>query len=176
MSTCNGELDHAIALLRSLIEKSPSNANHRMRLLELLHANRRRYDYVVEANNYKTNCDLTFDTNWAQICEMGREIDSGNRFFGKAMQSKTQIQADTPARRAPSQTPKAREESPESSKEEQVPVQDAAQDGSSRREFFDRRIEDRRKDFSAWFGEERRKFQQRQKRRRDSDNRLRLKR
>lgn len=176
MSTSNGKLDHAIALLRSLIEKSPSSANHRMRLLELLHANRRRYDYVVEAINYKTNCDLTFDTNWVQICEMGRGIDPGNRFFGKATQPSTQDQPDTPARSAPSQAPKEIEESPEPDEEEQAPVQVAAQDGSERRKFVDRRIEDRRKNFSAWFGEERRKFQQRLKRRRELDNKLRPKR
>jgi DNA-binding SARP family transcriptional activator len=182
MGIGGGNLDHTIELLRDLIERSPADSRNRLRLLALLHANGRKYDFVAEARQYKDNCDLTFDTNWEQVCEMGKEIDPGNEFFGKLPRLKS-LPADNgrssgtrlKTRSRPVRKPQTEQAKPDRQPERKAPVQEAPHDDSDRREFTERRAEDRRKNFSAWFGEERRKYQRRQKRRRGADTSVRRK-
>lgn len=166
MNTQAGELDRAIDLIRSIIKKNPSDSGSRLRLLTLLHTKRHRYDFVVEAHDYKANCDLTFDTNWGRICEMGREIDPGNGFFGKhpapGNHKSSNHNTSTPNGSQPHPVPNA-----ETGKSDAITEQRVAGDDPERRDFVERRLEDRRKNYSAWFGEKRRKYQQRQKRRRE---------
>jgi|GEM_PF-7023045 len=182
MNTGNGNLDQTIGLLRDLIERSPADSRHRLRLLALLHANGRKYDFVVEARQYKDNCDLTFDTNWGKVCEMGKELDPGNEFFGNLPRVKSQRPDNGRSsgtrlrtRSRPVQKPKTELAKPDRQPEQKASVQEAPHDDSDRREFTERRAEDRRKNFSAWFGEERRKYQRRQKRRRGADSSVRRK-
>ncbi len=182
MNTGNGNLDQTVELLRDLIERSPADPRNRLRLLELLHANGRKYEFVVEAHQYKDKCDLTFDTNWGQVCEMGKELDPGNELFGKLPRVKSQRPNNGRSsgtrlrtRSRPVQQPKPEQAKPDRQPEQEAPVQKNSHDGSDRREFTERRAEDRRKNFSAWFGEERRKYQRRRKRRRGADSSLRRK-
>jgi len=182
MNTGTGNLDHTIELLRNLIERSPADSRNRLRLLELLHSNGRKFEFVVEAHQYKVNCDLTFDTNWGQVCEMGKELDPGNELFGKPPRVKSprpdngrSSGARPRTRSRPVQQPKTEQAKPARQPKRKAPVQEVPYDGADRREYMERRTEDRRKNFSAWFGEERRKYQRRRKRRRGADSSIRWK-
>lgn len=81
MNTQDQELERAIQLLQSLIERSPSATRSRIRLLSLLHANDNKTEFLLEAQKYKENCDLTFDADWIRICDMGQEMDPNNGLF-----------------------------------------------------------------------------------------------
>ena len=136
-----------------------------MRLLTLLHTNRRKYDFVVEAHRYKSNCDLTFDTNWAQICEMGREIAPGDELFGRVKKSKNhpQTQSGTECAGAgPQPMPKPEQPGNGSHPPTDLPDETTKPGAEDQSDFVRRRTEDRQKYYSAWLGEERRKFRKEQ--------------
>ena len=82
MSDNEQELQQAIQLLQSLIRNSPAKPSNRVRLLSLLYVHGRKIDFLIEAQQYKENCDLTFDTDWSRICDMGRDLDPRNSFYG----------------------------------------------------------------------------------------------
>lgn len=169
------DIDNAINLLRKLIDKTPTDKKMRLQLLTLLYNNRRKVEFFEEAFMYKANCDISFDTNWETICEMGRGIDPANGFFGKGPSTGTQGNGNG---RSPARQQNARPD-PETITEpenpapqpEQQPQDEAREDpATGRRRLTDRRKCDRRKNFSAWFGEERRITPRRWKRRRAADS------
>ena len=169
-------IEYAVELLRKLIERSPADSRNRLRLLVLLHANDRRHDFVTEAHQYKAKCDLTFDTDWDYVCQMGREIDPNNEFFGRA----PQINHPQPKHQRPSGSRSAARtdtgqkvetsiQTPEQEPKQETPTPEPRNDGSDRRDSVERRMEDRRIRISAWYGEENRKYPRRQKRRRHAE-------
>jgi len=169
-------VEYAIELLRALIELSPADSHNRLRLLKLLHVKGRRYDFVVEAHHYQANCDLTFDTDWNLVCQMGREINPGNGFFGKApLVNRPQLKHQRPsgspsaARTDSGQKEEPSAQTPEQQPKQEIPAPEPRNDGSNRRDSVERRMEDRRINLSGWFGAERRKYPQRQMRRRNAD-------
>ena len=169
-------IEHIVGLLRSLIERSPADSRNRLRLLKLLHANGQIHEFDIEAHQYRAKCDLTFDTDWDYVCQMGREIDPNNEFFGRAAQinhpqpkhqrpsgSRSAARNDTGQKAAPSA------QTPEQEPKQETPAPESRNDGSDRRESVERRMEDRRISISAWYGQESRKYPRRQKRRRHAD-------
>lgn len=178
MTARASDIDNAINLLRKLIDKSPAEKQVRMKLLTLLYNNRRKVEYFEEAFMYKANCDLSFDTNWEKICEMGRGIDPANGFFGKGPSTDTQGDGvgRSPARQQKARSGPEKTTEPESPapQPEQPPQDEAREDpASGSRRLADRRKSDRRKQLSAWFGEERRARPRRSKRRRAADGKSR---
>jgi hypothetical protein len=144
MNTHDQERARAIQLLHTLIERSPSDARNRARLLSLLYVNGNQGQFVFEAKKYKECCDLSFDADWVSICDMGLELDPDNNMF--------HVSATRPdAGNSDHKTSKERA------------VQKEQRTGSERRK------QDRRTSFTAWFGTENREFSRRQKYRRQAD-------
>ena len=169
-------IEHSIELLRLLIERSPADLRNRLRLLVLLHANDRRHDFVIEAHQYRANYDFTFDADWDYVCQMGREIVPNIEFLGRAPQknhpqpkyqrpsgSRSAARTDTGQKAAPSA------QTPERQAKQEISAPESRNDGSDRRDSVERRMEDRRIRISACYGQERRKYPQRQKKRRHAE-------
>jgi hypothetical protein len=169
-------IEHSIELLRSLIRLSPADSRNRLRLLVLLHANDRRHDFVIEAHQYRANCDFTFDTDWDYVCQMGREIVPNIEFFGRTPQknhqqpnhqrpsgSRSAACTDTGQKEAPSA------QTPERQAKQEIPAPESRNDSSNRCDSVKRRMEDRRTCISTWYGEERRTYPRRQNIRRHAD-------
>jgi hypothetical protein len=169
-------IEHSIELLRSLIERSPADLRNRLRLLVLLHANDRRHDFVIEANQYQANCDLALDADWILVCQMGREIVPNIEFFGRAPQKNHQ----QPNHQRPSgsrsaactdtgQKAETSTQTPERQAKQEISAPESRNDSSNRRDLVEQRMEDRRNCISAWYGEERRRYQRRENIRRHAD-------
>ena len=150
MSIQDQERARAIQLLHRLIDQSPSDSRSRARLLSLLHANGTQGQFVFEAKKYKECCDLRFDANWARICDMGLELDPDNSLFLVSGTPSAAKKPDDPVDRCHS-------------------APDAVWDENDRRCGFERRKQDRRTSFTAWYGTENRDFSRRQKYRRQAD-------
>jgi len=169
-------VEYAIKLLRALIERSPADSRSRLRLLKLLHANGRRHEFNIEAHQYWANCDLTSDADWDLVCQMGREINPGKEFFKRALlknhtQPKHQRPSGSPsaARTDSGQKAELSAQTPEQQPKQEISAPEPRNDGLNRRDSVERRMEDRRSNLSAWFGAERRKYPQRQMRRRHAE-------
>lgn len=168
--------DEAIRMLRMLISASPHDSTNRIRLLKLLFNNRRRSEFVEEAVLYRENCDLSYDTNWIEICRMGREIDPGNGQFEKVPPENNRVSRSgrtrpkiTKAKAKSRQLPEPISVGAKPKPEQVVEAEVVEHDGSNRRVIADRRQEDRRKMYSGWLGGERRQQPRRRQRRRASD-------
>jgi hypothetical protein len=155
----------------------------------LLYANGNQGQFVFEARKYKECCDLSFDADWVWICDMGLELDPGNSLFRVSAtrpgannsqvhtaQVETTGQDDTAQADTTSQdrTAQADTTSQDDTAQAGTTSQDRAaqvdsEDETNRRSRVERRTQDRRTGFSAWFGKENRKFPRRQKYRRELD-------
>ena len=171
MTESESNINHAIRLLRGLVEKSPTSSRNRLRLLTLLYNSRRKQEFVVEALTYAANCDLTVNTDWEIICKMGRSIDPENSLFIRLSPINSQEFINS---QRPTSQSEANIDAPGPASPEAEPSHDAQGElekceKPERRVLHDRRKEDRRKQFVQWCGKERRKKVRRQRRRRSSD-------
>ena len=158
INTHNQERARAIQLLHSLIERSPSDASSRARLLSLLHANGNQGQFVFEARKYKECCDLSFDVDWARICDMGLDLDPDNSLF--------RVSATRPDAGNSDDTTSQDRAAQDAALDK---MGDKMGDKMERRTGPERRKQDRRKSFTTWYGTENREFTRRQKHRRQAD-------
>ena len=173
MTAGSSDIDIKLSGLLSLIQRSPEDTSLRLQLFEVLHANNRVDEFVLEALDYKASCGLTLGEIWDQICKMGREIDPENPIFSEARKTKLQptqsgLPADPRNIAGSSSDSEPKHVPARSQSNTQTEVKDVGFDGPERRIQAERRSEDRRMIHMPWPEGERRKTTRRSRKRRSN--------